>query len=433
MNDKKTTATKSTETAKESYKFVKRQYAKAREASAKGAPVAWAMGGQLVEDMLYAMDVVPLYPENYGGVCAAKKLAGPLLTTAEAEGYSSRLCGYVRTGIGHAIKRQRLGMIPPDMPEGGMADPVMLIGLSAACDPRYKWFQTLARYMDVPYIMYDTLDYVQCSTDPDEVKEYVIAYLIEELRRLKGFLEKTLGRRMDDARLMEVVITAEETRNLWWKCDMIRRAVPCPMPTADMLTCFVPGLFYAADPESLEFYKKLYAELEHRVQNKMGVIPDEKYRLLWGWGLPPWHSMNIFNHFLERGAVFVMETCYTPWGPFEEGYKYNDPIERMARGRFHRFNFKMKAAHRNRVNRDAQYVIDFIDEFRCDGLVQHQVISCPARSIGQKTSKDMLKNFVDVPVLFMEGDIVDETNYSEVQTKAQIDVFIEIMDSHKRK
>ncbi len=434
MSEKKTTAMKSTETAKEGYRFVKRLYAKAREASSRGAPVAWVMGGLLAEEMLYAMDVVPIYPENYGGVCAAKKGADPFLKAADAEGYSTHLCGYVRTGIGHAIKRKQLGMVPPDAPEGGMADPVMLVGSSACCDPRYKWFQALGRYMNVPYIAYDIVpDPVQCSVDPDEVKEYVIAYLIEEFRRFRDFLEKTLGRKMDDARLMEAVVTGEETRNWWWKCDMIRRAVPCPMPTEDMFSCFVPGLFYAPDPESLEFFKKLYAELEHRVQNKMGVIPDEKYRLLWGWGLPPWHSMNIFNHFEERGAVFVAETCYTPYGPFEEGYKYSDPIERMARGRFHRANFKMKKAYGNRLNREAQYVVDFVDEFRCDGLVQHQVLSCPARTIGQRACMDMIKKFVDVPVMFLEGDIVDESGYSETQTKAQIDAFIEILEAHKRK
>lgn len=429
----KTTAIKSTESAKEGYKFVKRQYAKAAEASARGEPVAWVMGGQMAEDMLYAMDVVPVYTENFGGVCAAKKAADPFLAAAEADGYSNLLCGYARTGIGYAIKCKELGMIPPDAPAGGMAYPNILLGSSVGCDPRYKWYQALARYMDVPYIAYDVLDHVPCTIDPDEVREDVIAYLIEELKRFKASLEKILGRKMDEARLMKSVITAEETRNWWWKCDEIRRAVPCPMSTGDALSCFVPGIFYAPDPESLEFYKRLYAELEERVRNKKGVIPDEKYRLLWGWGLPPWYGTNIFNHFEDRGAVFVMETCYTAWGPFEEGYKYDDPLERMARAYFHRSNFKMRKAFKNRLHRDVQYVLDYIEEYQCDGLVQHQVMSCPARSIGQRACMDMIKDFIEVPVLYLEGDIVEERAYSETQTRAQIDAFIEILDSSARR
>ncbi len=429
----KTTAIKATEMAKEGYKFVKRQYAKAAEASAQGKPVAWVMGGQMGEDMLYAMDVVPIYTENYGGVCAAKKAADSFLAAAEADGYSNLICGYARTGIGHAIRRKELGMIPPDAPVGGLADPLILLGSSAGCDPRYKWYQALARYMDAAYISYDVLDHVPCAIDPDEVKEDVIAYLIEELRRFKATLEGILGRKMDDDRLMESVVTAEQTRNWWWKCDEIRSAVPCPMPTGDALSCFVPGLFYAPDPESLEFYKKLYAELEDRVRNKIGVVPEEKYRLLWGWGLPPWYGTNIFNLFEELGAVFVMETCYTAWGPFEEGDKYTDPIERMARAYFHRANFKMKKAFKNRLNRDVQYVLDYIEEFQCDGLVQHQVMSCPARSIGQRACMDMLKDWVKVPVMYIEGDIVEERGYSEAQTKAQIEAFIETVDSNKKR
>jgi hypothetical protein len=42
--------------------------------------------------------------------------------------------------------------------------------------------------------------------------------------------------------------------------------------------------------------------------NSTGTFKS-KYRLLWGSGLPPWHTMNIFNYFEGLGAVFVGETA----------------------------------------------------------------------------------------------------------------------------
>jgi len=432
MSETKTTATKSTQTAKEAYKIVKKMYARAREAMEQGAPVAWVMAASIAEEMLYAMDVVPIYTENYGAVCAAKKGAGPLLNAAEEEGYSNVICGYVRTGIGHAVKRKQLGMIPPDAPEGGMADPTMLIGSSAGCDPRFKWYQALGRYMDTPYFTSEVLvppNYI----DPDDVRERYVRYQMEELKKLKEFLERTLGRKMDEAKLMQAVVTAEETRTWWWKCYEIRRNIPCPMPTEDMLSCNPPGMFYPSYRESVDFYKGLYAELEERVRNGVGVVPEEKYRLLWGGGLPPWHSMNLFNYFESHGAVCVIETCYCQYEPFEDAYKYNDPIERLARWYFHRFSMMHKKALKGPGHPIVQRLLDWIDDYHVDGLVIHSSVSCRATTIGRLYFQNVLKDYVQIPTLFMESDIVDERDYSEAQTKGKIDAFIDVLASRERK
>jgi len=433
MSDVKTTAVKSTQAAKESYKVVKLMYSRAREAMAKGAPVAWVMVGALAEEMLSTIDVVPIYTENYGAVCAAKKGAEPLLMAAEAEGYANVICGYVRTGIGHAIKRKELGRIPPDVPEGGMADPDILIGSSARCDPRYKWYQALGRYLNVPYCTFDAVT-PPPNTDPDEIREYYVAYQVEELRILRACIEKHLGRKIDDDKLMQAVITAEQTRAWWWKCYEIRRAVPCPMPSEDMLSAMTPGLYYPPYQESLDFYKKLYAELEERVKNKVGVVPDEKYRLLWGGGLPPWHSMNIFNFFEDLGAVCVIENCYCPFEPFEDSYKYNDPIERLARWYFHRMTIGYKRALQlGTGDPTVQKLLDWIEEYHIDGMVMHSSVSCRATTIGQIYYKNLIQDYIKIPTLFMESDIVDARDYSEAQTKTNISAFIDTLETQKQK
>ena len=46
--------------------------------------------------------------------------------------------------------RQFKGEVPPEAPLGGMPKPLFLLSSSAICDARYKWFQALGRYMDVP-------------------------------------------------------------------------------------------------------------------------------------------------------------------------------------------------------------------------------------------------------------------------------------------
>jgi len=67
----------------------------------------------------------------------------------------------------------------------------------------------------------------------------------------------------------------------WYDAYQLRKAVPAPMPTEDALSVMVPGMFMLGTQAAYDFYSELYDELKHRVDNKIGTIPDEKYRLLW--------------------------------------------------------------------------------------------------------------------------------------------------------
>jgi len=49
------------------------------------------------------------------------------------------------------------GGIPEGAPDGGMAQPDLLLGSSYACDPRFKWYQATGKYMDVPTYNIDVL------------------------------------------------------------------------------------------------------------------------------------------------------------------------------------------------------------------------------------------------------------------------------------
>ena len=46
-------------------------------------PIAWVTSGAPVE-FLYAMDVLPIYPENYAAMCAASHQSVELMEAAEA-------------------------------------------------------------------------------------------------------------------------------------------------------------------------------------------------------------------------------------------------------------------------------------------------------------------------------------------------------------
>ena len=68
---KKTTASKSLQTVKEVRGFLRTLYQGGHEARKRGEKVAWVMVGTNIP-ILRAMNVYPIFPENYTAFCAAK-------------------------------------------------------------------------------------------------------------------------------------------------------------------------------------------------------------------------------------------------------------------------------------------------------------------------------------------------------------------------
>ena len=429
----KTTADKSTEMSKKAKYLVRDYYKRAAGAIDEGKPVAWLMATTLAEEMCRAMDVETIYTENFGGVAAAMKGGMMMCEACESDGFSTAICGYARCGLGHSKLREELGYVDPSWPNGGMADPDLLFGATAGCEPRYKWYQAMQRYQKVPFICPDLYcTQVPMGVDPDEVEDMYVKHMVTEMYETKTMMEKHLGKKMDMDLVAEYADQSQRTRNMYWKCDEIRRAVPCPMPVQDMLSCMPLGFFYYTYEESEQFFKDLYAELEERVKNGIGVIPDEKLRILWGWGLPPWHYLRIFNYLEEKGAVAVMQECYTNYGAYDCS-QYTDPFERIARYQFRARNNCIKRANANRVNLDIQNMIDYINDYKCDGVIQHTLVSCRLRSIGQTASLDIAKDLTDVPIMAFESDIVDERTFSIADTNQKIDAFLEVAAAIKER
>ena len=433
---KKTTATKRIETAKLGYGITKRMYARAREAAETGEPVAWVMGSTLgmTEIIIQAMDIVPIYPENYGAACAAKRAALPLLEACESEGFSAFVCGYARCTLGFSSQAAQYGGIPPDAPMGGMAKPIALIGRGMLCDAGIKWFQAVQRYFDVPiYVVDDKYTPVDSDWEEEEVKRSFIQYQLEELRGLVAFLEKVLGRKADWDKIAEMVDIGLKTRETWRECNELRKAIPCPMTSQDSWAVMVPGFWLPAEKESLEFYRKLKEELTYRVENKIGAIPNERYRLMFN-DLPPWHTLELFDYLADLGAAFVIESfTYLPQ-PNEIPPGVTDPLERLC---WMHQNFWARPAYASRVRQESgnwwvQQYLEWARDYHCDGAVMHDLLSCRSATTNHRYGKDQLLKHCLVPSLTIECDIVDERTYSEAQVKAQVEAFVETMEHYRK-
>ena len=266
-----------------------------------------------------------------------------------------------------------------------------------------------------------------------DTRDRYINYQVEQFKGLIEFIEQVTRRRMDWDKLAEYVDISLETWRVWDEAEKLRKAIPCPMGTEDNFNVFVPGVMREGTQAALDFYKELHAELQYRVENKIGVIPDEKYRLIWGGGLPPWHTMNIFNYFEKLGAVFVREVG-TPMGGDPVPDSVTDPLARLA--------YRDYMAYRERHRHDLTGLgynfltfgnpVDLIEAYHADGVVLHQLKSCRSTTVGQLYCTQLVKKYCGVPTLILESDICDVRDYFEADWKAKIDAFLETVAIHKQ-
>jgi benzoyl-CoA reductase/2-hydroxyglutaryl-CoA dehydratase subunit BcrC/BadD/HgdB len=430
-----------TEAADKIPPMVKAAISENLQAKEEGKPVAYTFIVCAYDEIIRAMDIVPAWTENYAAICAVKRDAQRFLERAEAENFSRSLCTYALCGLGFDAWREELGEMPPDAPWGGQVKPDMMLGSGQMiCDPRNKWYQAAQQYMpDVP--VYEVgLPWPPYETDYDyrEVQDYYIKYIVEQLRGLVRFLEKQTGRKMDWDRLSEIVDITDKTWNMIWEAYELRRAVPTPMGTGDAMNTMVPIAFMMGTQEAYDFFKDLYDELQQKIARREGVVPEEKYRLLWGGGLPSWFALSDFNYFNSKGAVFPVETTYRS---VEAVYnfdvdltKINDPLEHMAWRWLKYWTYWYdKARKRPGSHPDVERLIQYIEDYKIDGIVMHEAFSCRTWHPGLIWQLNLLKKvYRDIPSLVLESDIVDISSYSETDTRARIDAFIETLESAKR-
>ena len=412
------------------------------QAREEGKPLAYTFICCCYDEIIRAMDVVPVWTENYAGICGAKRDAQRFLERAESENFSRSLCTYALCGLGFDAWREELGEMPPEAPWGGQARPDMMLGSGQLlCDPRNKWYQAAQHYMPdvpvcdvgVPWPAYED-DY-----DYREVQDYYVKYIVEELKGLVKFLEKHIGKKMDWERLSQLVDLTDRTWDLIWEAYELRKAVPTPMGTGDAMNTMVPMVFMMGTQEAYDYYKDLYDELKVKIANKEGVIPDEKYRLIWGGGLPSWFALTDFNYFNSKGAVFPVETTYRM---IEATYNFDmdlskitDPLEHIA-WRWIKFwtYWHDRARKRPGSHPDVERLIKYIEDYKIDGIVMHEAFSCRSWHVGLIWQLNLLKKvYRDIPSLILESDIVDISSYNEADTRARIDAFIDTLEAVKSK
>ncbi|MCX5997970.1 MAG: 2-hydroxyacyl-CoA dehydratase family protein [Chloroflexi bacterium] len=404
-------STKRLATARELQQIVAEFYLEGHEAKRTGKPVGWMPPMNGLIEIFYAMDLMPVFPENWSPVCAAFGLIDKNYQAAESMGFSPDLCGYLRNCVGYIN-----GMMGTEgVPLGGLPEPDMIFMPGAGCVPTMKNFQYIARRFPGAKVFLG-------DPPPVPIQRYHIDYAVHEIKRIIAFLTEVTGRKMDYDRLGEVVRLSDQACALWDEITGYRRCIPTPISAAEVGLMFVM-VTRQGTRTAVDYLARVRDEVKERAEKGAGIIAEEKVRLFWD-NIPLWYNLGLFNYFEKYGGVVVAETYSAAWSIRLD---VDNPLEALAMKSL--MSYPMVSCVS--MKRRKEMVLRACRDYHIDGVILHSNKSCLPITLGQMDIKRALHEELGVPSVVIEADHMDPANFSMAQFEARVDAFMEVLLQRK--
>lgn len=385
-----------------------------RQAKDKNIPVAYMAGCSPLE-IFFAMGILPCVPENYVTICTAKQMGQKFCEAAEGHGMSRDLCSHSRVGLGI--------MWLEEGPYGPLPQPDVIMAYPYICDPHAQWWQIAARHFNnVPLFILDGNFFFK-----NQKERHQLEWQVAQLQRFCSFLEEVTKRKFDYDRFKEVMKLSGEARRLYREISEYRKAIPCPRGLRET----VGDLFYLntqmGTKEAVEYFTMVRDLVKGRVKHKVGIVPNEKFRLIWD-NIVIWYKLQLIDYFAERGAVFTIDTYPTTmW----EGYYFSGgtvdperPFESLAEIQLTRFIYRS-------LNLQMEWLERMVREWHCDGAVFFSNRGCQTFSRGVPEKERLFRERTGALTMSFEAEMADPRSMHEAEVLSRVDSFLETLEQRK--
>jgi len=406
-------AVRSLQITREVYPIVKQFYQNSWEAKKQNKKICWAGVGD-PRELFWALDLVPVYPENFSATCGAKQISGPACAVAEAAGYSRDTCSYFRNTYGFMVNSENL----PEPPGGGMAYPDLLIICVNSCHTRPKWWRIMERHYNVPTFIFEAPT-IPWNMRRNNIDPHYIDFIVAQMKDMVAFVEKHTGKKLDIAKLQEAIYWGDRASMLINEIYDLRKAKPCPVGAEDMVTALFPIIVLRGTKTAANFYEKMLLEVQNRVAKGEGVLNNEKLRLFID-NIPPWYTKGIYNYFHKFNGVSVAES-YTTNFCWQARMDPERPFESLAYSTIANWlniSFMEKG----------EDLLQTVKDYDIDGAVFLVNKSCKVYTGSNTYLANLIQRELNIPSLVIEADQTDPRDYADAQIKLRIDAFMEMLE-----
>jgi len=302
-----------------------------------------------------------------------------------------------------------------------------MLSTDVICDTHVNWFEVQAERLNVPHYTID-IPHVVSNTNNRQYN-YFKKYIAEQLYEFLDFIQEVTSHEYNEEKAKEVTKNSWDLSMVWQDLYQLRKTVPCPISTRDTFGGLFPLFCLPGLKEPIKLYKRMYREAKMRVDNGIGALNDEKYRLMFE-GIPFWYNLKYFGMLERYGAIIVYEPYTYAFSKYmnpkvTKEMVFSKPIEAMAELML---SFWYIYDLRTRIKKFAET----IEEWKIDGVILHENLSCRPNSCGLYDLKRHLMDDFDVPCLIISSDMNDPRKFNEVQVTNQIESFIEVLDKRKK-
>jgi 2-dehydropantoate 2-reductase len=366
-----------------------------------------ACSGLAPVEIVRAFGAVPYIPENHAALIAATRQSARYIARASVEGFSQFASSAMRADIGALLEgRSPLvgahGVAPPQ--------PDLVVYSTNTGHELLRWFEFYGVHYGVPVLGLHPPpalhDLAQGDVDASS----------DQLLRLISGLEGVTGRTLEMERLAAIVAFSAQAGALWREILRLARATPAPLTFFDALIHLAPMVLMRGTLEAVDYYRLLRAELEDRVAQGTGAVPDERYRIYWD-GPPIWCALRPLSRlFTTRGASVVASTFCDVFTLPE--LHPDDPIDSMARAYTGVFGNRAESYK-------TSYLAARIEEFGADAAVYHDCRTTPEASHVRYGLAKRVERLTGVPSLVIECDAHDPRLYTAERLERQFAAFTE--------
>jgi len=376
-------------------------------AAPRKAKVAWCSSMGPVE-LLRALGFKLYFPENHAAILGTTRASMDYIPVAAAHGFSPDVCSYLTSDIGAYIRKET----PLDRLYGikSVPKPDVLVYNTIQCKEVAEWFTYFGREFNVPVIG---------VSSPHHVSEISVAHVSSveaQLKALVAPLEKIADTRLDMNMLKKTVKLSHEACLEWKGVLDTAENRPSPLCFHDAVIHMGPVVILRGTQKAVDYYKAFRKELDQRVKDGQGAIPDEKYRIYWD-GMPIWGRIRAHSElFAKFKACVVASTYCNSW--VLDTLDHNDPFGSMAEAYTGLFINRTEGIKEG-------YLLGIIKNHSIDGVVFHESKTCPYNSNTRFGMPSRLEKWFRVPTLVVHGDTCDMRLVSDTQFETGIEAFIE--------
>ena len=380
-------------------------YSDVQAAKERGEKIGWISSNFPVE-IPETLGIPVCYPENQAAGIAARGGGVRLCEVAEGEGYSNDICAYARISMAYAQVK--------DAPEQNMPMPDFVLCCNNICNCMIKWYENLAKELDIPMILIDIP-----FTPDDEVSDAEVAYVKNQFWDAIHQLEELTGKKWSDERYQEVMEYSGRTSRAWLAATACAKYEPSPFNGFDLLNHMAVMVTARGKPEAADAMETLLKEYEeNHATGKSTFRAEEKYRIMFE-GIACWPWLRVTATGMKDRGINMVTTIYAD----AFGFIYDD-FDGMCRA-----YCRVPNAINLEVARDKR--VKLCKDNHVEGLLVHVNRSCKLWSGFMQEMSRQIGEVCDIPVTSFDGDQADARNFSEAQYDTRVQALTEIMDSRK--